>query len=523
MGLDKLDEATKAFQTGLLYIGPDDKGLVGAIRECSAAAKNALIQYGEDSVSVDDVIDLNQDYSGNDGRSSSQNHYRISLQSIDDDELRIFRRGLVTPAPSVFGDDTDIIKKNMIRNRFVAPSRIQRPVSRGESVMLFKKINNGDEDVAFDDLVSSELKDFIDTDFMMDGMLSRPVSRTTIDKNASKIRDITRYRSSVSTHNEHKQQLKNQRTMLPSKLRSLSISGSSTKEALQAQEKSRNQQRNLSSVVPESQPIQSNHRQFHQHRTLVATAAAPASSRRDDYLHKQIPKKPVTMIPSSRDRHTLKSVIAASQPHKLAHSYPTSPPAPVPVPVSTKRQVINANQSTQNYGRKLPEPVVDAHPPTPRFMPRKFSIPQRNTHDDYVGRTRSDTTTTTTSSSSEDEPKEEAYQHQFATTASYHRSYSSQPLTFDHYNNNAPLFHRYNKTTEYIKPLSSPRLRTMSSHKTFPTSTIANHSNHSTATATSRNTTTTTINDTDVIDSAKQVLASIRERRMRSMMNNGPL
>lgn len=42
----------------------------------------------------------------------------------------------------------------------------------------------GDEDVSFDDLVSSELRDFLDTDFMMDGILSRPVSRTTIDKNA---------------------------------------------------------------------------------------------------------------------------------------------------------------------------------------------------------------------------------------------------------------------------------------------------------------------------------------------------
>jgi hypothetical protein len=42
----------------------------------------------------------------------------------------------------------------------------------------------GDEDVSFDDLVSSELRDFLYTDFVMDGMLSRPVSRTTIDKNA---------------------------------------------------------------------------------------------------------------------------------------------------------------------------------------------------------------------------------------------------------------------------------------------------------------------------------------------------
>lgn len=166
---------------------------------------SSLAPY-DDTVSVDDVIDLNQDCSSSDGRSTSQQHYRISLHSIDDDELRLFRRDLVTPAPSVCGgDDTDVIKRSMIRSRFVPPSRIQRPVSRGESVMLFKKINNGivfmyislwsiwkktkyiykgDEDVSFDDLVSSELRDFLDTDFMMDSILSRPVSRTTIDKNA---------------------------------------------------------------------------------------------------------------------------------------------------------------------------------------------------------------------------------------------------------------------------------------------------------------------------------------------------
>lgn len=105
---------------------------------------SALTHY-EDTVSVDDVIDLNQDCaSSSDGRSTSQHHYRISLHSIDDDELRLFRRDLVTPAPSVCGgDDVDAIKRNMIRSRFVLPSRIQRPVSRGESVMLFKKINNG--------------------------------------------------------------------------------------------------------------------------------------------------------------------------------------------------------------------------------------------------------------------------------------------------------------------------------------------------------------------------------------------
>ncbi|KAL7314512.1 hypothetical protein PS15m_006074 [Mucor circinelloides] len=503
---------------------------------------SSLAPY-DDTVSVDDVIDLNQDCSSSDGRSTSQQHYRISLHSIDDDELRLFRRDLVTPAPSVCGgDDTDVIKRSMIRSRFVPPSRIQRPVSRGESVMLFKKINNGDEDVSFDDLVSSELRDFLDTDFMMDSILSRPVSRTTIDKNASKIQDISKFRSTVSyNNNEHKQSAKNQRTMLPSKLRSLSTSKSNPTE-IQAQEKSRSnhhQQRVVLSSVPESPRLsQSTHRPFH-HRTSIATTTTSTTASvpsRDDYLYKQIPKKSVTMIPKqttlSRDKYAPRNAAAAaavaampSQSHKLVHSY-QAPPT-VPVSMSARRQTTeHTAKSTRNYGRKLPDPVVEQPPLTPRFTSRKFVMPpqQRSmTHTDFLSRTRSDTTTTT-SSSDEDEPKEE-----FPLTGlHHHRSYSSNtatrtPLTFDHYSsNNSPLFHRYNKTMEY-KSLSSPRLRTMSSHKTFPTATIvnSNHSSGSTATTATTMNTTTHSDDAGVIDSAKQVLACIRERRKRAMLS-GP-
>ncbi|CAO3609163.1 unnamed protein product [Mucor fragilis] len=503
---------------------------------------SALTHY-EDTVSVDDVIDLNQDCaSSSDGRSTSQHHYRISLHSIDDDELRLFRRDLVTPAPSVCGgDDVDAIKRNMIRSRFVLPSRIQRPVSRGESVMLFKKINNGDEDVSFDDLVSSELRDFLDTDFMMDGILSRPVSRTTIDKNASKIQDISKFRSTVSNNNEQKHPTKNQRTMLPSKLRSLSASKSNPTE-IQAQEKSRSDnhpQRMLSSVPESPRLYQNAHRLFHQRAPIAATTTATHVSvpTRDDYLCKQMPKKTFTMIPkqtaSSREKYPPRNAATAatspspSQPHKFVHGYQTPPS--VSMPISTRRQtkLEHVPKPTRHYERKLPDPVVEQPPLTPRFTLRKFAMPpppqQRSmTHGNYLGRTRSDTTatTTTTSSSDEDEPNEEPL-----FTTYHHRSYSSNtaagtPLTFDHYtnSNNSPLFHRYNKTMEY-KSLSSPRLRTMSSHKTFPTPTIIN-SNHSSGTATTATTTTTTPNDdADVIDSAKQVLACIRERRKRAMLS----
>ncbi|KAL9544297.1 hypothetical protein MBANPS3_007703 [Mucor bainieri] len=530
----------------------------------------------DDTVSVDDVIDLNQDCSSSsDGRSTSQQHYRISLHSIDDDELRLFRRDLVTPAPSVCGgDEVDTIKRNMIRSRFVPPSRIQRPVSRGESVMLFKKINNGDEDVSFDDLVSSELRDFLDTDFMMDGILSRPVSRTTIDKNASKIQDISKFRSTVSNNNEQKHPSRNQRTMLPSKLRSLST-GKSHPPEIQAQEKSRNNtttnhpQRMLASV-PESPRLHQNatHRPFH-HRAPIAASAAVPMSMRDDYMCKQMPKKSMTMIPKqtsvSRDKYIPRNAVGAaaaavttspspSQPaqsQKFAHHYQT-----VSVPISTRRQTTTTEHNTppkptRNYGRKLPDPVVVEQPPlTPRFSSRKFVMPpppppqQRNmmAHSNYISRTRSDTTTTTTttSSSDEDEPNDEeepplftTHTHHHPHQHQHHRSYSSStatgtPLTFEHYNsNNSPLFHRYNKPMEY-KSLSSPRLRTMSSHKTFPTATIvnSNHSSGSTAT-TATTTTTTTMNNTTsihnddagVIDSAKQVLACIRERRKRAMLS----
>ncbi|KAI9351631.1 hypothetical protein BD770DRAFT_393689 [Pilaira anomala] len=149
-----------------------------------------------DIVSVDDVIDLNYEDTKSSTSGSQHNNYRISLHSIDDDELRMFHRDLVTPAPSVCFDHEFDIRQQQQRSSF------RRPVSRTESVMLFKKINNGDEDVSSFDLVSSELRDFLDTDFMMEGILSRPVSRTTISKNASKIQDINKFRHTLQKRND---------------------------------------------------------------------------------------------------------------------------------------------------------------------------------------------------------------------------------------------------------------------------------------------------------------------------------
>lgn len=111
----------------------------------------SLVTTTDDINSMDDVIDLN--HSSISGRLTSMstklNHYRISLHSIDDDELKRFHRDLVTPAPSVCFDEEedDCLQHYMFRQRpTLLSSSIgnnNRPCSRSESVMLFKKINNG--------------------------------------------------------------------------------------------------------------------------------------------------------------------------------------------------------------------------------------------------------------------------------------------------------------------------------------------------------------------------------------------
>lgn len=95
-----------------------------------------------DIVSVDDVIDLNYEDTKSSTSGSQHNNYRISLHSIDDEELRMFHRDLVTPAPSVCFDHELDIRQQQQQRSSSRPHTI-RPVSRTESVMLFKKINNG--------------------------------------------------------------------------------------------------------------------------------------------------------------------------------------------------------------------------------------------------------------------------------------------------------------------------------------------------------------------------------------------
>lgn len=151
----------------------------------------SLIATSEDLASVADVIDLNRDF-----------YIYHDLNSIADDELKAFRRNLITPAATVCysDDEDDIVLQSMFRNRsnkhLAYQKQFQRPVSRGESVLLFKKINNGDDEVSVD-LLSSELKDFIDADFTMTEMYSRPASIITMAS-----RNEPRYKEHRNPHKQ---------------------------------------------------------------------------------------------------------------------------------------------------------------------------------------------------------------------------------------------------------------------------------------------------------------------------------
>jgi hypothetical protein len=117
----------------------------------SSAASISTIT-DDDMASIYDVIDLKDIggrltsmSNGSGGSSSSKptirTKYHISLSSINDEELKLFHRDLVTPAPSVCGS---VVALPFHRNFNNSRSRpFTRPISRSESVMLFKKINNG--------------------------------------------------------------------------------------------------------------------------------------------------------------------------------------------------------------------------------------------------------------------------------------------------------------------------------------------------------------------------------------------
>ncbi|KAI8381312.1 uncharacterized protein BYT42DRAFT_566080 [Radiomyces spectabilis] len=105
-------------------------------------------------------------------------NYRISFRSIDDDELLRLTRTLITPMPpSVTEEDpSGFHYASRQRQRRYSPETVSSTAKdRSESVMLFKKINDGDEETVID-LVSSDLHDFIDP-AVFNAALSRPSSR----------------------------------------------------------------------------------------------------------------------------------------------------------------------------------------------------------------------------------------------------------------------------------------------------------------------------------------------------------
>lgn len=115
-----------------------------------------------------DNVYLMQDYRSSPlttNRDSAQDpsEYRISLRSLDDDEVRQFLRSLITPIPSVRSPSVDSKLHSQRRNRFSdlslsdtlsergtlgrdreTPSPwLFRGENRSESVMLFKKLMTG--------------------------------------------------------------------------------------------------------------------------------------------------------------------------------------------------------------------------------------------------------------------------------------------------------------------------------------------------------------------------------------------
>ncbi|KAI9243391.1 hypothetical protein BDA99DRAFT_530481 [Phascolomyces articulosus] len=149
---------------------------------------------GEDYNDLDSILEQDGRYTpnannnNNHQQNNNNNGYRISFQSVDDEELQRFMRALVTPVPNNNHGQSPSIDdyRNIINNNkrqyyddtvlsHTSDSSSVRNNNRSESVMLFKKINDGDEDVSFD-LVASDLKDFIDP-IMLEGIMSRPSSR----------------------------------------------------------------------------------------------------------------------------------------------------------------------------------------------------------------------------------------------------------------------------------------------------------------------------------------------------------
>ncbi|KAI9488060.1 hypothetical protein BDB00DRAFT_68752 [Zychaea mexicana] len=151
---------------------------------------------GDDFTDLDSILEqdgrytpgsnLHYNNSNNINSSNGNNHgYRISFQSVDDDELHRLMRALVTPVPHRYSSgspcSTENIDWRLKRHDDTASQASDSSSSRNpnnnrsESVMLFKKINDGDEDVSFD-LVASDLNDFIDP-VMLEGIMSRPASR----------------------------------------------------------------------------------------------------------------------------------------------------------------------------------------------------------------------------------------------------------------------------------------------------------------------------------------------------------
>lgn len=504
----------------------------------------------EDIHSVEDVIDLNQAY--DDGRITSMsgntnlksnNNYRISLHSIDDDELKRFHRDLVTPAPSVCFDDDHIQQSMFLSRKYfnqtpTASTSYPRPASRAESVMLFKKINNGDEDVSFD-LVSSEFKDFLDTDFM-DDILSRPVSRTTISKNASKIQDINKFRNTfnygksyptaaedrVTSEESDKKVRRYPQKRAPAILHSESVLvNNSTSPSLNPQlasavTKGDNKFRSAANYHHQQrlqeprrlEEAEANHykegyvqqkqqipRRFASNITTVNTSTSMPTSlfsrhQRDKSLKKDSFSRPPSMVIneqvlSGEDNKDIRHLST----NNVIHRYHTKNEETTDGDFYKQRMDVNTPPVSRRYGQFSTSNTV-------RRMERK----------------RSDTT----SSSSSDEPPEEFHQRPFISSSAATRGglRDSNPYS---------LSTTTQEVTRQQKPASPPSSSVSDQYylqhhrSSMPNARFVNNETTRPLNMRPNKLTSSSDSNLSVTDSAKQVLACIRERR-KSAMEHSP-
>ncbi|KAI8886840.1 hypothetical protein K501DRAFT_283599 [Backusella circina FSU 941] len=427
--------------------------------------------------------------------SGESKSYRISFHSIDDDELKLLHRDLVTPLPSVRAFEDDNLYRNMVRQRLP----LVKPNTRSESVMLFKKINNGDEDVSFD-IVNSDFKDFIDTEFM-DDVLSHPVSRTTIAENRSRMEELYKGRRLPFYNHDSKPKNNIIRTK-PYKQSLVNCSPNQRRDAFDKKESNPLHTRTLSL---EKLSISRNQRSegHHQDAYSVTGDAYSTTSRSRNSVKTDTPH------PIRPDRNKFNHTRSVTQPdgssfhnkkitarNSMASSSVWAPRKSLSQRSTTFEDSIEESSINLRHRHISRAPELLGHTPKSHYSrPIRVSSSSYTQSDDKV-----------TDTSSDDDESDFSGNEKYPYTTTIHRKQSAQELskttTMQRSVNDSyfssPLLHRFsgsnslNRHEIEYKTVSSPRLKP------------------------------TTNNNVSVTDSAKQVLAYIRERRKSAMIMESP-